>query len=154
MVMMPLMRMMLSVSIMVNPSMNRVIFLGIEPVTMKSMKTANIRKAVREYIPEHARSTVKVAGCPAVEVRIIAGGPYCVDRVTGSPRVFSSWYDASVLMFPRMLPAVNVNSAGGGVRKSRNRIGKISVVSVLRLKRISVMPMAKIGREKRWYSSG
>ncbi len=45
-------------------------------------------------------------------------------------------------------PRIYMISAGGGTRKSRNRIGKISAISVLKLNKINVSPARKIGIEK------
>ena len=82
--------MMFKISKMRNPKENKPIFLGIDAEAIKTKKVANMAKAIREYIPEHARSMPNGVGSPAELVRMIVGGPYDDDNVTGKLKAFSS----------------------------------------------------------------
>ena len=83
------MRMIFKTSKTRKPSENKPIFLGIEADAIKTRKVANMAKAMKEYIPEHARSIANDAGCPADVVSMIVGGPYDEDNVTGKLKAFS-----------------------------------------------------------------
>ena len=143
------MRMMFKTSNMRKPRRNRPIFFGIEVDAMKAKKVANMAKAMKEYIPEHARSIANDVGCPADVVSMIVGGPYDEDNVTGKLKAFSRAYEACVLKLAIAPPIVYKNSEGNGVKNRRNRIGKISTNNTFKLNNISVIPNVKIGRDKR-----
>jgi len=64
-------------------------FLKTRAETMKTKKAANMTNAIKEYIPEHGRSIVNDAGCPAEVVSMIVGDPYVGDNETGKPKVLS-----------------------------------------------------------------
>ena len=54
-----------------------------------------------------------------------------------------------MLKLAKVPPIVKVNSVGRGTRKKRKKIGNNKVINTLWLKRIRVMPMMKMGSEKR-----
>ena len=110
--------------------------------------------ATSEYIPEHGRSTANSRGCSGGLLITIVGGPYFEDSVTGTSTIFSNVNEACALKFPSAAPAGKVTGEGGGIKKNRNRMGKIRAMSVLTLNRMRVIPMTNITREAMWYSSG
>ena len=55
--------------------MKRKNFLKIDALAKKAKKVANIAKATKEYIPEHATSTAKFTGSPDAVDNTIVGAP-------------------------------------------------------------------------------
>jgi len=118
------------------------------------MNAANIRKPMRLYMPEHAMSMAKGIVDPSGLVIVIVGFPYSLDSVDGTPNAFTIVWLASELMTERVEPKAYRISAGGGVRKKRNAIGKAAWRRVWGLNSIKVNPATNIGRASMWCSKG
>ena len=143
------MRIMFRISNVMKPSAKRLIFFRKEAEATNVRKVANMVKAIRVYIPEHAKSIENDNGSPAEVVSTIIGDPKDEDKLTGKPMVFSKVNDACVLKLPIVPPTSYMNRVGGGTKKKRNKIGKINTNSIFRLNRINVTPMMKMGIDKR-----
>ena len=68
------------------------------------MKTANIRKSMSLYLPEHVMSTVKDKGVLFGCVMVIVGFPYAVEISAAYPNRFSMAHEACVLIVDRVEP--------------------------------------------------
>lgn len=69
------MRIMFKISNVKNPSTNTKIFFETGAEATKARKAANMAKAIKVYIPEHAKSIANDKGCPVEVVTVIVGGP-------------------------------------------------------------------------------
>lgn len=72
----------------------------------------------------------------------------------GKLRVLSMIYDAWVLKSARTPPRVYMDVVGGGTRKKRNAMGMADAIVAFTLYRNDVIPNMKMGKDRRWYSSG
>ena len=69
------MRIMFKISNVKNPSINTPIFFQTGAEATKARKAANMAKAMKVYIPEHAKSIANDKGCPVEVVSAIVGDP-------------------------------------------------------------------------------
>jgi hypothetical protein len=121
---------------------------------MYAIKDANMRKPIRLYTPEHATSIEKGIVVLLGLVIIIVGLAYSLERVDGTPRAFTMKNEASELITDNVEPSHERIGDGGGIRKMRNVIGKISCLSVCGLKMIRINPAVNIGKADIWISIG
>ena len=105
-------------------------------------------------MPEHAMSMANGIVVPFGLVIVIVGFPYSLESVDGMPNAFIIVWLASELITDKVEPNAYRISAGGGIRKMRNAIGKAACLKVCWLNRIKVNPATRIGNASMWCSRG